>query len=121
MTQNEAIEIITNAIQTGDLTRERDIALSIVQKSVQKAINEKNTKKYVVVCYSVHECGIASVDVFTNRDEALTFLIDDANAICNEENENNEDEEFATIEIDGDTAIVRTRDEYIWTWEIISV
>lgn len=117
MTQNEAIEIITNAIQTGDLTRERDIALSIIQKT----INEENTKKYVVICYSVHERGIASTDVFTNRDEALTFLIDDANEICNEENENNEDEEFATIEIDGDTAIVRTRDEYVWTWEIISV
>ena len=38
MNVEEAIEIVTNAIQTGSLTAERDRALAVVQKTVEKVI-----------------------------------------------------------------------------------
>ena len=38
MNAEEAIEIVTNAIQTGSLTAERDRALAVVQKTVEKVI-----------------------------------------------------------------------------------
>ena len=41
MTPQEAIEIITNAIQTENMTAEQDKALAIVQKAVEKLIPKK--------------------------------------------------------------------------------
>lgn len=41
MTPQEAIEIITNAIQTDNMTAEQDKALAIVQKAVEKQIAKK--------------------------------------------------------------------------------
>ncbi len=38
MTPQAAIEIITNAIQTDNMTVEQDVALSVVQKAVEKQI-----------------------------------------------------------------------------------
>lgn len=38
MTVEEAIEIVTNAVQTGKLTAERDRALAVVQKAVEKLV-----------------------------------------------------------------------------------
>ena len=37
-TLEEAIEIVTNAVQTGKLTVERDRALAVVQKAVEKLV-----------------------------------------------------------------------------------
>ena len=41
MTPQEAIEIITNAIQTENMTAEQDKALAIVQKATDKQIAKK--------------------------------------------------------------------------------
>lgn len=41
MTPQEAIEIITNAIQTENMTAEQDKALAIVQKATDKLIPKK--------------------------------------------------------------------------------
>lgn len=41
MTSQEAIEIITNAIQTDNMTAEQDKALAIVQKALEKQIPKK--------------------------------------------------------------------------------
>ena len=41
MTPQEAIEIITNAIQTENMTAEQDKALAIVQKATDKQISKK--------------------------------------------------------------------------------
>ena len=46
MTPQEAIEIITNAIQTDNMTAEQDKALGIVQKAVEKQIPKKPLKNY---------------------------------------------------------------------------
>lgn len=46
MTPDEAIEIITNAIQTDNMTAEQDKALAIVQKAVEKQIPKKTLKNY---------------------------------------------------------------------------
>lgn len=44
MTPEEAIEIITNAIQTDNMTAEQDKALAIVQKATEKQIAKKVKK-----------------------------------------------------------------------------
>ena len=41
MTLQEAIEIITNAIQTENMTAEQDKALAIVQKALEKQIPKR--------------------------------------------------------------------------------
>lgn len=63
MKPNEALEIITNAIQTGKLTRERDIALAIAQEALEKQIpkepikdNDQNVR-YTIMCYICPNCG----------------------------------------------------------------
>lgn len=44
MTTEEAIEIVTNAIQTEKMTAEQDRALAIVQKAVEKQLPKKPLK-----------------------------------------------------------------------------
>ncbi len=41
MTPQEAIEIITNAIQAGNVTVEQDMALAMAQKALEKQIPNK--------------------------------------------------------------------------------
>lgn len=41
MKEQEAIEIITNAIQTDGMTEEQDKALAVVQKAVEKQVEKK--------------------------------------------------------------------------------
>ena len=48
-------------------------------------------KKYVVICYSVHNKEIASHDAFENEDDAYAFLEKDAQNTYEEEM-NNSDE-----------------------------
>lgn len=45
MNAQEALEIITNAIQTDGMTAEQDEALAIVQKALEKQIPEKVIEK----------------------------------------------------------------------------
>lgn len=46
MTNEEALEIITNAIQTDKITAEQDIALALAQKALEKQIPKKPIIKY---------------------------------------------------------------------------
>lgn len=62
MNVEEAIEIVTNAIQTGNLTVERDRALAIIQKVAEKQISKapiKNCKERIryTSAYSCPSCG----------------------------------------------------------------
>ena len=50
MTPQEAIEIITNAIQTENMTAEQDKALAIVQKATDKQIPKKVKKVVRTTC-----------------------------------------------------------------------
>lgn len=53
MKPNEALEIITNAIQTGKLTRERDIALALAQKALDKQIPKKPIQSRNSILYAL--------------------------------------------------------------------
>ena len=57
MTPQEAIEIITNAIQTDNMTAEQDKALAIVQKATEKQIPKKPTD----ICTPVVTWGLCPV------------------------------------------------------------
>ena len=47
MTPQEAIEIITNAVQTDNMTAEQDKALAIVQKIVENQILPKKVRRII--------------------------------------------------------------------------
>lgn len=50
MTEQEALEIITNVIQGSEMTKETDMACAIAQKALAKQIPEKPVKKNPI-CY----------------------------------------------------------------------
>ena len=78
--------------------------------------------KYIVVCYAIHEKSIASTDTFSNWNDAFEFLKKDAKSVYNEETDNGYNADIANLEIDDGTAVVTScNEEYIWTWEIISI
>ncbi len=62
MTNEEALEIITNAIQTDKITVEQDIALALAQKALEKQILKKpildkgQTMRYVTT-FTCPMCG----------------------------------------------------------------
>lgn len=80
-------------------------------------------RKYIVVCYSVHEKEIASHDSFDNEDDAYAFLEKDAQNTYEEEMNNASEEDKDTIDFtmsDDGTAYLSSCDgEYEWTWEVI--
>ena len=82
-------------------------------------------KKYVVICYAVHEKEIASHDAFDNEDGAYAFLEKDAQNTYEEEMNNASEEDKDSIDFtisDDDTAYLSSYDgEYEWTWEVIEV
>lgn len=62
MTIEEAIEIMTNAVQTENYTVEQDKALALVQKACEKQIPEKpikcsETKMRYSACFVCRSCG----------------------------------------------------------------
>ena len=63
MTKQEAIELITNAIQTEKLTAEQDKALAIVQKAVKKQIEIENTQ-FSHICQSDRELYPTAFSIF---------------------------------------------------------
>ena len=78
--------------------------------------------KYIVVCYAIHDRCIASTNTFTNWNRAFEFIKKDANSVYNTENDNGNNKNYATIEINDEIAVVTScNEEYIWTWEIISI
>jgi hypothetical protein len=80
--------------------------------------------KHVVICYSIHNREIASYDTFDTMDDAKAFLEKDAQNTYDEELNSALESEKDQIEltIDDDTAYLSSHnDEYLWTWEIISI
>lgn len=86
-----------------------------------KIQNQLNKKKYFVICQSIHEETIASVDVFDTEEEAMKFLKEDVTSTYLEEIENSgNSEEDIDFELDDYSARLSScNDEYVWTWEII--
>lgn len=82
-------------------------------------------KKYVVICYSVHNKEIASHDTFDNEDDAYAFLEKDAQNTYEKEMNNASEEDKDSIDFtisDDGTAYLSSYDgEYEWTWEVIEV
>lgn len=58
-------------------------------------------KKYVVICYAVHEKEIASHDAFDNEDDAYAFLEKDAQNTYEEEMNNAKEEYMKDWDIEG--------------------
>lgn len=81
--------------------------------------------KYVVICYSVHNKGISSHDVFYNIDDAYAFLEKDFENTYEEEINNSTEKEKEqitfTCDNDGTAYLSSHAGEYEWTWEIIEV
>lgn len=75
MTPQEAIEIITNAIQTENMTAEQDKALAIVQEATDKLIPKRpldyDGKIQVGFCPDCEEC--VSSDFCYNCGQALDW------------------------------------------------
>lgn len=82
-------------------------------------------KKYVVICYAVHEKEIASHDAFDNEDDAYAFLEKDAHNTYEEEMNNASEEDKNSIDFtisdDGSAYLSSYDGEYEWTWEVIEV
>lgn len=88
-----------------------------------KNTDKKSDKKYIVICYAVHNQEIFSCDIFTSENEAYDFLDKDAENTYKEEVEssgNNDDS--IELDIDGDTAKLINYDaDCIWTWHVLTV
>lgn len=82
-------------------------------------------KKYVVICYSVHNKEIASYDPFENEEDAYAFLEKDALNTYEEEmngaSEEDKDSIDFTISDDGTAYLSSYDGENEWTWEVIEV
>ena len=82
-------------------------------------------KKYIVICYSVHEKEIADYCSFDHEDNAYAFLEEDAQNTYEEEMNNASGNDKNTIDFtisDDGTAYLSSYDgEYEWTWEVIEV
>ena len=91
--------------------------ISIAQNAI------RSDKKYVVICYAVHNQEISSYDIFTSENEAYDFLDKDAENTYKEEVEssgNNTDN--IELDIDGDTAkLINHEADCIWTWHMLTV
>ena len=98
-----------------------DTGLSEFDHEAQIGVMEM--KKYIVICYAVHEKEIASHDTFDNEDDAYAFLEKDAQNIYEEEmnNANEEDKDSIdfTIRDDGSAYLSSYGGEYEWTWEVV--
>ena len=82
-------------------------------------------KKYVVICYAVHNKKIESYNVFDNKDDAYTFLEKDVHNTYEDEmnttSEEDKDSIDFTISDDGSAYLSSYDGEYEWTWEVIEV
>lgn len=79
MTPQEAIEIITNAIQTDNMTAEQDKALAIVQKATEKLMPKKPTD----ICTPVVTWGLCPIcKGELNKLGGRANRVFDSNAFC---------------------------------------
>lgn len=82
-------------------------------------------KRFIVVCYAVHDKRIASCDPFETEDEALAFLKKDAKATYEEEYESAGEKDKETVELENDVAgeatLTSYNGEYCWTWQVVEI
>ena len=82
-------------------------------------------KKYVVICYAVHNKKIESYNVFDNKDDAYTFLEKDVhNTYEDEMNTTREEDKYSIdfrISDDGSAHLSSYDKKYEWTWEVIEL
>ena len=86
-------------------------------------------KKFIVICYEVHNLGVKDLKEFTNKEDALKYLKEEANnmyEICcsyskkERHLENMDDAVMLSFDYLGEnTAYITDCDDKVWTWEII--
>lgn len=77
------------------------------------------TTKYIVICYAIHDKGVAGHIAFDTREEASKHIHEDAQGTYDEEIKNSGNDDI-TIDIASWHATVKNNDAgYHWTWEII--
>ncbi len=95
------------------------------QKQAAEPTADTN-RKYVVVCYAVHDESVASHDTFHNEEAACRFLKEDAENTYDEELNSSSEDTKASVKLDicpsGTHAKLSScGGDYVWTWEIIAV
>ena len=73
----------------------------------------ENMKKYVVICYAVHEEKIERYKTFDNKKDAYIFVKEDSQNLYKQKSHNSDDDGIAYLSVDDK--------EYIWTWEVIEI
>lgn len=86
----------------------------------------ENMKKYVVICYAVHEEKIERYKTFDNKKDAYIFVKMKIHKIyINKKSHNSDDDWNAKIDFtcgdDGIAYLSVDDKEYIWTWEVIEI
>lgn len=86
-------------------------------------------KKFIVICYEVHNLGVKDLKEFTNKEDDLKYLREEANnmyEICcsyykkERHLENMDDAVMLSFNYLGEnTAYITDCDDKVWTWEII--
>ena len=78
---------------------------------------------YLVICYAIHNKRIASVDTKDSYENALDFLIKDAENTYNEEiaNSGNDPSEIELNIVDDTACLIDHPAECTWTWENITI
>ena len=88
-----------------------------MKANIQTTYNKEKTI-WLVICYSLHNKEIASVDVFTSYDAAIEFLETDAQNTYEEElNGESSNVDFTLGR--GNAYLSSCDRENEWTWEII--
>ena len=84
-------------------------------------VYNKQTKErdiWLVICYSVHNKEVASVDSFSSYDAAIEFLETDAQNTYEEELNGGSDDVDFTLD-KGEAYLASCDHENEWTWEIV--
>jgi len=75
---------------------------------------------YLVICYSIHEQEVSSVDVFDNIDKARDFMCTDAHNTFADEKAYLGPDDSLTIYNYEDKFVVNSCDgTRIWTWDVV--
>lgn len=86
-------------------------------------------KKFIVICYEAHNLGVKDLKEFTNKEDALKYLREEANNMyeirCSyykkeRHLENIDDAVMLSFDYLGEnTAYISDCDDKVWTWEIV--
>ena len=101
MMPNEALEIITNAVQADKMTVEQDKALAVVQKALEKQIPQSKRAPFDTEAIS---CGNCDSDISDTNYTYCPYCGQKLDWTCLEDNE-------TTFECDGKTYIVEFDEE----------